>query len=188
MLSRMSRRPAQRRRIQKDNDQHSADTDSDTRVHSDGEGFELVRQKGFKKRRTQQKKGPAGREVPGTSKEQLVTRPKQTKFPEPEEDDQQSQSQQNQQNQPSPQSSSIQGSPQTSPYHPDIGESNGTVLGTDIQDETSTSDYEDTKSQEEKKQEEEEEEEMPTEIQETQLTDSYPQPGQHHRDNTTNLT
>ena len=174
MLSRMSRRPAIRRRKQKDDGQNSAaDTDSDTRVYSDGEGFELVKQRGFKKRRTHPKKGPAGSEMPGTSKEPPVIRPKQTQFPEPEED----QRSQSQQNQPSTQSSPVQ-SPQTSPYHPDIGESNGTVLGTDIQDETSTSDYEDTKSQEEKKQEEEEEEEMPTE---TQLTDSYPQPGQQHQ-------
>ena len=54
----------------------------------------------------------------------------------------------------------------------------------DIQDDTSTSDYEDTKSQEEKKQEEEEEEEQEEgnpKIAETQLTDSYPQPGQQHQ-------
>ena len=87
MLSRMSRRPAPRRRKQKDDGQHSADTDSDTRGYSDGEGFELVKQRGFKKRRTNQKKGltvpgtSKGRAVPETSKEPPVTQPKQTKFP-----------------------------------------------------------------------------------------------------------
>ena len=120
--------------------------------------------------------------MPVASKETPAPQTKQTKFPEPEgEDDQQSQSQQNQPLQAFPQSSPMQGSPQTSPYHPDIGESNGTVLETDIQD-TSTSDYEDTKFQEEKKQEEEEEEEEnPTVVSETQLTDSYPQLGQQHQ-------
>ena len=62
---------------------------------------------------------------------------------------------------------------------------NGTVLGTDIQD-TSTSDYEGTKLQEEKKQEEQgEEEENPTVVSETHLTDSYPQPGQQHQQEVT---
>ena len=56
MLSRMSRRLGPRRRKQKDDDggQYLAITESDTRGYSDGEGFELVKQRGFKKRRTNQ--------------------------------------------------------------------------------------------------------------------------------------
>ena len=79
----------------------------------------------------------------------------------------------------SPKSDTV--TPQSSPYHPDIGESNGTVLGDGSFQERDTTDeeFQDVKSQESQSQDEEKQktDQDPKETQPI-ISDTYPQPGQ----------
>ena len=79
----------------------------------------------------------------------------------------------------SPKSDTV--TPQSSPYHPDIGESNGTVLGDGSYQERDTTDeeFQDVKSQESQSQDEDKQkpDQDPKETQPI-ISDTYPQPGQ----------
>ena len=154
---------------------------------SDGKGFEEVKRRDVKKKRKKissiiKMKSPR-RQVVAPKKSNTSPRKspeviKETNKPVPPK---------------SPEPVFTTATPQSSPYHPDIGESNGTVLGDgscEEKDTTEDDDFQEARSQEGEKSPSQEEEDptMTTDkdMAET-IPDSYPPPGQPNQPQTAPL-